>query len=183
MNKSKQNNAPKNLNVEKIREMYLQGYCQSAIARKFRCQLNAVSHHISDLVVPTISMRRKNSKLTERQVNQIRNLFIKQGYPSTTISIMFKVSQSTVLNIAHGIFYRWVPGTVITTGGKIYEIPKDFGVRRPTNQKGMKKSGPNKDTVRRVRSGALIPLAKKYGVAVCTVSRWIRKNKIKVSKT
>lgn len=182
MNKKKQSNAPKNLNADKMRQMYLNGYCMSAIARHFKCQLNAVTHHLSDLIIPTATMHRSNSKLTSKDVIKIRRLYIKSGYPATILAPMFKVSESSILNIIHGVYYRWVPGEAINRSGMIYTIPEVTISGRDVNKMGMKKSGPNENTVRRVHSGALIPLAKKYGVATCTISRWIKKGKLKAPK-
>lgn len=178
MKRPRRSNAPRELDRKKIRSMYKKGYCASAIARHFDCQLHAVMHHISDLVIPSLNHRRKNSKLNEKQVNQIRNLYIRKYLSAEAIALKFKISASCVLNVVHGIYYRWVPGEVMSKDGTIYEIPKEFGTTEPLNKKGRKKSGPNKFTVRRVPSGTLIPLAKKYGVATCTISRWIRNGKL-----
>ena len=67
----------------------------------------------------------------------------------------------------------------MSKNGTIYVIPKGFGVSRSLKEKGKLKSGPNEFTRNRMPFGTLIPLAKKYGVAVCTISRWIRKGKLK----
>lgn len=174
-------NAPRGLDREKMRDLYKNGYCIEAIARKFKCRTNAVMHHVYDLVVPCITMIRTNSKLTDKQVKAVRKLFIDKHVVASVIAIKFGISQSTVLNVAHGIFYRWVPGKVMDKNGVIYEIPKGFHTKTLSNRKGARKSGPNKDTKRLVRSGALIPLAKKHKVSPCTISRWMRNGKMTTS--
>jgi len=170
--------APRGLNHQKMRELYTEGYCIEEIARKFKCRTNAVMHHIYDLIIPCVRMIRGNSKLNEKQVKAIRKLFIKDKIPSTLLSVEFNVSESTILNIIHGIFYRWVPGEVLNKDGTIYKIPKGFYVEKIVNKKGARKSGPNKNSKRMVNAGALIPIAKKHKVATCTISRWMRNGKM-----
>jgi predicted DNA-binding protein YlxM (UPF0122 family) len=171
-------NAPRGLNREKMRDLYKEGYCVEEIARRFKCRTNAVMHHVYDLVVPCVTMIRSNSKLTEKQVKDIRNLFINKKWVASEISDKFKVSQSTVLNVAHGVFYRWVPGEVVGKDGVIYVIPEGFHTKTLSNKKGARKSGPNKSSERMVRAGDLIPIAKKHKVAPCTISRWMRNGKM-----
>lgn len=171
-------NAPRGLNREKMRALYQEGYCVEDIARRFKCRTNAVVHHVYDLVVPCITMIRSNSKLTEKQVKDIRNLFIKKKWVASEIAEKFDISQSTVLNVVHGIFYRWVPGEVVGKDGVIHVIPEGHHTKTLLNKKGARKSGPNKNTERLVHSGALIPIAKKYKVATCTISRWMRNGKM-----
>lgn len=171
-------NAPRGLNREKMRALYKEGYCIEEIARIFKCRTNAVMHHVYDLVVPCITMIRSNSKLTEKQVNAIRKLFIKKKVVASLIAEEFNISQSTVLNVAHGIFYRWVPGEVIDKDGMIHVIPKGFHTKTLLNKIGVRKSGPNNKTKRLVRAGVLIPLAKKHKVATCTISRWMRNGRM-----
>lgn len=171
-------NAPRGLDREKMRDLYRQGYCAEEIARRFKCHTNAVVHHIYDLTVPYLKMARRNAKLSDKDVKSIRKLFIKDNVVASLIARTFKVSQSTVLNVAHGVFYRWVPGEIIDKDGVIYEIPEGFHTDFTANKKGAKKSGPNRHTVRMVKSGALLPIAKKYKVATCTISRWMRSGKM-----
>ncbi|MDD5650171.1 MAG: helix-turn-helix domain-containing protein [Candidatus Nanoarchaeia archaeon] len=171
-------NAPRGLSREKIRELYKQGYCIEAIARKFKCQTNTITHHIYDLTIPCITMIRGNSKLTKKQVQKIRFLFIKNKVSAPKISKEFNVSQSTILNIIHGVFYRWVPGNIIDRNGIVHAIPNGFYIERLLNKKGARKPGPNKYSERLVHAGDLIPLAKKHNVSPCTISRWMRNGKM-----
>jgi len=173
--------APRGLNRQKMRDLYADKYCIEAIARKFKCRTNAVMHQVYDLTIPCIKMVRGNSKLTKEQVIVIRKLYIEDKESAPSISKKFNVSESTILNIIHGIFYRWVPGEVINKDGKIYKIPKRFYVDKIMNKKGAKKSGPNKKTERMVNAGVLIPIAKKHKVATCTISRWMRNGKMDTS--
>jgi hypothetical protein len=173
--------APRRLNREKMRELYKEGYCIEEISRQFKCRPNAVMHHIYDLTIPCLTMVRTNSKLTKRQVQSIRKSFINKNESAALISRKFEVSPTTILNIVHGVFYRWVPGEIVDNEGVIWVIPEGFHMNHLSNKKGARKSGPNKYTERKVKSGALIPLAKKHKVAICTISRWMRKGKMDVS--
>lgn len=178
-------NAPRNLDSKKMRNMYMKGYAQSAIARRFDCRINAVAHHIHDLIIPTPNNSRNNLKLTSKKVKKIRSLFIYKKMSSTVLASMFNVSQSTILNVVHGVFYRWVPGKIILRSGKIVEISPVLDKTlngRKINRKGIKKSGPNKNSVRLAPVGSLKHISKKHGVSPCTISRRIRTGKINIKK-
>lgn len=171
--------AIKNLNREKIRALFKEGYCLQEIARKFNCRSNAIIHHVYDLTIPHVSRIKNNMhKLKARQVKSIRKLYIEEKLSAPTIATKFKVSASTILNIVHGVFYRWVPGEIIDKEGQIYEIPEGFTIDMFTNKKGAMKTGPNENSERYVRPGELLPIAKKFDVSISTVSKWIRKGKI-----
>lgn len=171
-------NKPRGLDREKIRSMYLEGYCMAAIARKFKCQPNAISHHISDLVVPYKSQIKKGNKLTARQVRAIRRHFIKRNQPADYLAPFYGVSPTTILNVVHGIFYRWVDGEILDKDGTIKVIPKENFTKVRTNNKGRRKPGPKVGSSMSVPQGTLTPLAKEYGVSVSTVSKWVKSGRI-----
>lgn len=129
--------APRGLNREKMRNLYNEGYCIEEIARRFKCRPNAVMHHIYDLTIPCRTMARNNSKLTKKQIQSIRQSFIKKKESAASISRKFEVSATTVLNIVHGIFYRWIPGEIIDNDGVIWVIPEGFHVDQISNKKGI----------------------------------------------
>ena len=173
-------NAPRGLNREKIRSKFMEGYCVEALARMFDCQSNAILQHVYDLIIPETRMKR-TGKLSEREVIAIRSLSLEKGLSSPVLASAFNVSETTILGVVNGKFYRWVPGRVRGRNGDVVDIPENFFVERRTQTKGVRKSGPNSRSKRLVPAGALIPIAKKYGVATCTISRWIRKNPPKIN--
>lgn len=174
-------NKPRGLNRNKIRKLYNDGYSISALTRKFDCRYNAIMHHIYDLVIPVVSMSRNNNKLNEVQVVSIRNKYIYGGYSAPMLAKEYNVSESTILNTIHGIYYRYIPGEIILKDGTIITIVKGFGTDKPINTKGNKKLGPKIGKPRR-KNGCLIPLEKKYGVSKATICRWLNSGKIKESK-
>lgn len=170
------------LNKKRIRELYLEGWCVSSLARKFKCRTNAIQHHVFDLVIPRSLKRSSAAKLRISEVKKIRNLAIHKNVPTLVLAIKFGVSESTILNVIKGKFYRYVPGEIRPAMGVFKNIPEGFVSDVKTNLKGRRKCGPNKNTVRNLFPGGLKPIAKKHGVAICTVSRWIRKGDPRIIK-
>lgn len=179
MKKIVKSHRPRGLNRVKIRELYKDGWCVASLARKFHCHINAIQQHVFDLTVPQKSMRRSNAKLSDSEVKEIRKLAIDYGYSSPLLSKKFSVSESTILNVIKGKFYRYIPGKV-RLYSEIITIPENFVFESVKQNKGRHKCGPNKNTVRLVSPGSLKPVAKKYGVATCTISRWLRKGILQV---
>ena len=171
-------NKPRNLNREKIREMYQEGYCSAAIAREFNCHVNAIMHHISDLVIPIHNTKNTKAKLTNKQVKQIRTKYIKNGLAAPILAEIYSVSQSTILNVIHGIYYRHVPGEVISKSGTVYVLPENYASGKATNTKGRLKGGPRPGTIRR-QNGILKRLAKKHKVTTSTICKWLKNGKLK----
>jgi len=127
-------------------------------------------------------MIRTNAKLCYSEVKEIRKLAIDYGWTSPTLSKKFSVSESTILNVIKGKFYRHVPGKV-RVYSEIVIIPENFVFELFKQTKGRRKCGPNENTIRLVPPGALKPIAKKYGVATCTISKWLRKGILQITKS
>lgn len=175
-------NRPKGLNKEKIRKLYKDGYCISYIARKYNCRQNAIYHHISDLVIPNKYYIKRFCKLSANQVKEIRKLYINSKISTIYLSSIYEVSETTILNIVHGKFYKWVPGKIINKNGKIEKIPKNYFIDQNVNKKGMMKFGPKVGSKNNMIRGGLKPIADKYNVSTSTICRWIKKEKIKIDK-
>ena len=158
-----------------IRKQYETGYGICFLARKYNCWPNAIWNIVYDLSKPIKASEKekklflKNSKLTEKNVLEIRKL-AKHGSPY--IAKKFNISQTTALGIMNGKTYRWVKGETVKGTLEPIEVAR---VRRKTDMKPGSKPGVKKTVAR----GALIKLAKKHGVKPCTIRRWILKGKIK----
>jgi transposase-like protein len=163
---------------EAMRELFKTGYGISYIARRFKCWPNTVWNHVYDLSPPRkISAKEKNqytknSSLTDKDVIQIRRLAL-QGMKSPQIKKLYNISQSAALGIVNGKSYRWVEGP--TRKGFLKPLVMNR-VKRTTNLHPGAKPGSKQS----VPSGSLKTLAKKYGVAPCTIRRWVLKGKINV---
>lgn len=167
--------AHKGIDRDEVRRLYREGYCQSAIARKFGVGLQTISYHLRDLIIPAIN-RSNGNKLTAAQVRRIRRLHIIHKIPCAHIARDYNVSDSAVLNVVHGVFYRWVSGEIITPEGVIEHLSGETSTS-PLNTKGEKKRGHKKGAKRRPH-GSLLPIARKYGVSTSTVCRWLKSGKV-----
>lgn len=174
----------------KIKELYEDGFCAREIARRININPNAVWNYVFDKD-PPIRMSKGEKRrieklvsLTEKQVMEMRKEACLKGVPSLQLADKYGVSQTTALSCIKGRTYRWVPGPTIPhfkIGRPIHEQevvwlnPEDsFG---PIRRKGQK-SGPKQGTVRMVRMGELERVAKKRGLAPCTISKWLHDGKI-----
>jgi hypothetical protein len=179
--KSKYNPKFSALQVQDMRKLFEEGYGIGYIARKFNCYPNTVWHHVFDLSTPRIITKKEkelfthNSKLSVKDVCKIRNLGLK-GVSSADVGLSFGISETCALGIMKGKTYRWVEGPISKGEITPISIPKEI---RKTDLKSGIKTGQK----RSVKSGVLIRLGKKYGVAPCTIRRWIVKGKIKIKKS
>lgn len=177
---NRKSNKPRGLNRDAIRKMYNDGYCLSSIARKFKCHQHTIMHHIYDLVIPMKNYSRAGI-LSDNQIVSIRNKFIYGGMSGPTLAKEYNVSQSTILNVIHGIYYRYVPGEILLKDGTIVTIVKGMETNIPIKIKGRRKGGPKTGDKKRTY-GCLLPLAEKYGVSRSTICKWLNKGKIRESK-
>lgn len=175
---------------KKIEDLFDKGYCAREIARRLKVNPNAVWNHVFDRTPPMLmseaEKRRVNRllSLTESQVKSLRKEACIKGVPSPDLARKYKISQTTALSCIKGRTYRWVPGPTIP----------HFKIRRPLNEQEVvwlepeapfvvlrrkgQKPGPKPGTVRMVRQGELERVAKKRGVAPCTISKWLHDGKI-----
>jgi hypothetical protein len=59
---------------------------------------------------PLVGEAHEGSVLTRRHVRRIRNLLAGQRHSQSAIARKFKVSQSAIYAIAHGLSWRWLDG-------------------------------------------------------------------------
>lgn len=175
-----QSNKPKNLDKQKIIDLYKKGICISEIARIFNCRTNAIQHHIGCLSVPYYGNIKRNCKLKYYEVKQIRKKYIYQKIAAPILAKEYNVSETTILNVVNGIFYRWVDGVVKDKDGIIHVIPKKNYTEERYLLKGKKKPGAKEGSTKKNSDGSLIKLAKKYKVSTSTICKWIKKGKIKL---
>lgn len=163
---------------EKIRGLYLEGYATSYLARKYKCNINAIWNVVFDLQIPYrpesyLKAYKKTARLTEAQVKKIRHLAIDKNVGNNELATKFNVSGSTILSVVKGRTYRWVPGKIRPRMGELRYIEPLSG--RAPQTKSDRKSGPNENTVRLADHGECLKLAKINKVSPSAISRWLRK--------
>jgi hypothetical protein len=139
---------------EAMRELFKTGYGISYIARRFKCWPNTVWNHVYDLSPPR--------KISAKEKNQY-----------TKNSSLTDKDVIQIRRLVNGKSYRWVEGP--TRKGFLKPLVMNR-VKRTTNLHPGAKPGSKQS----VPSGSLKTLAKKYGVAPCTIRRWVLKGKINV---
>jgi hypothetical protein len=168
---------------KEMRDLFLNGYAISYIARMFDCRPVAVWNNVFDIDPPTTFSKTRQawalnaSKISVSDVKRIRSK-VKQGISSGVAAKLYGISESAALAIIRGKTFRWVPGwTRPYTDRLVYLDPIDLP--KETKKTDLVR-GCKLGSFHTVESGALIKQAKKYNVSTSTICRWRQKGKIKI---
>jgi len=168
---------------QQMKKLYEEGYAINFIARKFCCRQQTVWNCVFQSSIPVIPSKNillrniKCSKLTKDNVTQIRTL-ARSGLDSVAISKMYKISQTTTLNVIRGKTFRWIKGWIRPDINSkfIYIKPLNITLPKPKSDRFCGAKAGSKKTVPR---GYLLKLAAKHKRSTSTICRWMKKGKIK----
>lgn len=166
---------------QKMRNMFVEGYALSYIARKFACRPVAVWNNVFDLSPSMVFSKEKQkwamnvSTVSIKIVKKIRSK-VPRVITSKEAAEMAGISQSAALAIIRGKTFRWIPGwTRPYKDILVYLEPEEYPheIKKTDKVRGCKKG-----SIRTAKSGELIKLAKKYKVSTTTICRWRKKGKM-----
>jgi len=164
-----------NKQVKNIRQLYIDGYSISFIARKYKMKVPSIQYRVFDLTRP-IALNKNDKrivqcKFSENEILEIRSQYINDKKSAKQIAIERKVGHSTILGIVNGRTYRWIKGKT----AKCIIKPKKEKLSRRICDIPL---GAKKNTKQKIKRGGLTYLMNRYNISRSTAWIWVQKEKV-----